>query len=306
MAPPASAPAWRTGAVACRDDPMIAVPHPTRFVVVANCSTVSGTVRQVRRDPADGELNLLIAVDQRYTRFLLSGNERLLRAAVVPRDVPKVRVPEVGQHATLYGAWVLDRNQRNQFALHPVWGIEAASGDNGAGLASLPMPGAGSEHGSQQAVEGPPEGASIGATGRSHQSHGPRPVRRQGDPPSGTRGQPLLRGPHQRRPRRPMEGRHHQRPRPARVSLVALEHPGSFRVWLYVDKPGRSASVEHPRHRAPPMTLPTRAAPAAPLDGGGAGARGRRRGRVGGNPASATRGSHRHPGGRRLCQHRPS
>jgi len=27
----------------------------------------------------------------------------------------------------------------------------------------------------------------------------------------------------------------------ARVSLVALEDPGSFRVWLYVDKPGRSA-----------------------------------------------------------------
>jgi hypothetical protein len=32
----------------------------------------------------------------------------------------------------------------------------------------------------------------------------------------------------------------------ARVSLVALEHPGSFRVWLYVDKPGRSASVSTP------------------------------------------------------------
>jgi hypothetical protein len=38
----------------------------------------------------------------------------------------------------------------------------------------------------------------------------------------------------------------------ARVSLVALEHPGSFRVWLYVDKPGRSAIVSAPvvvRHR---------------------------------------------------------
>ena len=70
MEPPASAPAWQTGAVACRDDPMVGVPHPTRFVVVARCSTVSGTVRQVRRDPADGELNLLIAVDQRYAQFL--------------------------------------------------------------------------------------------------------------------------------------------------------------------------------------------------------------------------------------------
>jgi hypothetical protein len=32
----------------------------------------------------------------------------------------------------------------------------------------------------------------------------------------------------------------------ARVSLVALEHPGSFRLWLYVDKPGRSAVVSVP------------------------------------------------------------
>lgn len=32
----------------------------------------------------------------------------------------------------------------------------------------------------------------------------------------------------------------------ARVSLVALEHPGSFQVWLYVDKPGRSAVVSAP------------------------------------------------------------
>jgi hypothetical protein len=32
----------------------------------------------------------------------------------------------------------------------------------------------------------------------------------------------------------------------ARVSLVALEQPGSFRVWLYVDKPGRSAVVSVP------------------------------------------------------------
>ena len=32
----------------------------------------------------------------------------------------------------------------------------------------------------------------------------------------------------------------------ARVRLVALEHPGSFRVWLYVDKPGRAAVLSAP------------------------------------------------------------
>ena len=32
----------------------------------------------------------------------------------------------------------------------------------------------------------------------------------------------------------------------ARVTLVALEHPGSFRLWLYADKLGRSAVVSVP------------------------------------------------------------
>jgi hypothetical protein len=246
MAPPASAPAWRTGAVACRDDPMIGVPHPTRFVVVANCSTVSGTVRQIRRDPADGELNMLIAVDQRYTRFLLSGNERVLRAAVVPRDVPKLRVPKVGQHATLYGAWVLDRNQRNQVALHPVWGIEAATGDTGAGLASLPMPGAGSNTAVNKrlkvhlkAPRSVPVGGALNMTVRVQSTAKgilrPEPkanlffeIRTNDDhgvqwKAATTNALGL-----------------------ARVSLVALEQPGSFRVWLYVDKPGRSAVVSVP------------------------------------------------------------
>jgi hypothetical protein len=246
MAPPASAPAWRTGAVACRDDPMIGVPHPTRFVVVANCSTVSGTVRQIRRDPADGELNMLIAVDQRYTRFLLSGNERVLRAAVVPRDVPKLRVPKVGQHATLYGAWVLDRNQRNQVALHPVWGIEASTGDTGAGLASLPMPGAGSNTAVNKrlkvhlkAPRSVPVGGALNMTVRVQSTAKgilrPEPkanlffeIRTNDDhgvqwKAATTNALGL-----------------------ARVSLVALEQPGSFRVWLYVDKPGRSAVVSVP------------------------------------------------------------
>jgi hypothetical protein len=207
---------------------------------------VSGTVRQIRRDPADGELNMLIAVDQRYTRFLLSGNERVLRAAVVPRDVPKLRVPKVGQHATLYGAWVLDRNQRNQVALHPVWGIEASTGDTGAGLASLPMPGAGSNTAVNKrlkvhlkAPRSVPVGGALNMTVRVQSTAKgilrPEPkanlffeIRANDDhgvqwKAATTNALGL-----------------------ARVSLVALEQPGSFRVWLYVDKPGRSAVVSVP------------------------------------------------------------
>ena len=53
-------------------------------------------------------------------------------------------VPRVGEYATLYGAWVLDRNQHNQVALHLVRGIEVSTSESGAGLTTPPMPGAGS------------------------------------------------------------------------------------------------------------------------------------------------------------------
>ena len=246
MAPPASAPAWRTGAVACRDDPMTGVPHPTRFVVVANCSTVSGTIRQVRRDPADGELNLLIQVDRSYARFLQSSFARELRAAVIPRDVPKVRVPRVGQHATLYGAWVLDRNQRSQVALHPVWGVEASASERSAGLTQLPMPGAGSNTAVNKHLK--------------VQLTAPRSVPLGGAMNITVRVQSAVKGTLRGEPEanlffevRSSNGRGVQWKAAttnalglARVRLVALEHPGSFRVWLYVDKPGRAAVLSAP------------------------------------------------------------
>lgn len=242
----ASAPAWRTGVVACRQDPMVGVPHPTRFVVVASCSMVSGTVKQVRRDPADGELNLLIAVDQRYAQFLPSSEDGVLRAAVVPRDLPKVTVPKIGQHVALYGAWVRDRNQHNQFALHPVWGVEVTASEDSAGLGSLPMPDAGSNTAVNKrltvqlkAPRSVPVGGAINIVVRVQSSAKgvlrPEPeanlfleVRAKGD-----------RGVQWKAATTNALGR-------ARVSLVALEHPGAFRVWLYVDKPGRSAVVSAP------------------------------------------------------------
>jgi hypothetical protein len=246
MEPPASAPTWEPGAVACRDDPMVGVPHPTRFVVVARCSTVSGTIKQVRRDPADGELNLLIEVDRSYAQFLPSSDDGVLRAAVVPRDVPRVRVPRVGEHATLYGTWVRDRNQHHQVALHPVWGVEAATSEPGAGLTTLPMPGAGSNTAvnkrltvHMKAPRSVPVGGAINIVVRVQSSAKgvlrPEPeanlffeVRAKGD-----------RGVQWKAATTNALGL-------ARVSLVALEHPGSFRVWLYADKPGRSAIVSAP------------------------------------------------------------
>jgi hypothetical protein len=210
-------------------------------VVVADCATVSGTVKQVRRDPVDGELNMMVALDQPYARFLLYSNQGLLRAAVVPRDIPKVRVPRVGQHATFYGSWVLDRNQHNQAAMHPVWKI-VISGTAGP----TPRPASGSQAGAAkrlrvqlQAPASVPVGGAIDVLVRveSSEKGGRRPL-------PGTNLFFEVRG---------QDGRGVQWKAAttnalglARVTLVALEHPGSFRLWLYADKLGRSAVVSSP------------------------------------------------------------
>jgi hypothetical protein len=240
--PAAIAPAWQTGAVLCREDPMAFVPHPTRFVVLARCSTVSGTVRRVRRDPVDGELNLLVALDQRYSRFLLYGNQGLLRTAVVPRDIPKVRVPTVGQHATFYGSWVLDRNQHNQAAMHPVWKIQRsdATGEVAGSASAAKAPAAATRLRVQlQAPMSVPVGGAIDVL-----------VQVESGAKAARRPLPAAnlffeirdqdgRGVQWKAATTNALGR-------ARITLVALEHPGSYRLWLYTDRPGRSAVSSSP------------------------------------------------------------
>jgi hypothetical protein len=227
MAPPAAAPPWREGAVACRQDPMAGVPNPTRFVVLAGCATVGGTVMQVRRDPADGEVNLLVAVDQRDAAFLTSGSQGLLRAAVVPRDVPRVAIPRVGARARFYGAWVEDRNQHRQLAMHPVWGIEPPGG----GAAGVP-PAPRADRRLRvhlRAARSVPVGGPIDVHVRVGSAGGAveRPLA-EANLSFEVRG-PDGRGVQWKVATTNALGR-------ARVTLVALENPGSYRLWLYVDK----------------------------------------------------------------------
>jgi hypothetical protein len=244
MAPPASAPAWRSGVAPCRQDPMAGVPQPTRFLIVTGCSTVSGTVRQVRRDPVDGELKMQVEVDRAYTRFLPSGNQGLLRVAAVPRDAPGLAIPRPGQHATFYGAWVLDRNQHHQAAMHPVWLIELP--DDGTGLTPLPMPSAGSNTVAGKrlrvrlvAPRSVPVGGAMDVFVRVESGSG---AARRPEPEANLFFEV-----------RTQDGRGVQWKAAttnalgkARVTLVALELPGSFRLWLYADKQGRSTVVSAP------------------------------------------------------------
>lgn len=240
MAPPAGGPAWQGGVAPCRQDPMAGVPQPTRFVVVAGCSTVSGTVRQVRRDPVDGELNLQVTPDQAYTRFLPPGNHGQLRVAAVPRDVPALTIPEAGQHASFYGAWVLDRNQHRQAAMHPVWMI-APTSDRAS-----PAPSGGAvvlgRNRLQVRLVAPPSVPVGGAmdifvrveSGRS----GARRPEAEANLFFEIRAQDG-RGVQWKASTTNALGK-------ARVTLVALEQPGDFELWLYADKVDRWAVMHVP------------------------------------------------------------
>ncbi|POX56943.1 hypothetical protein C3489_01415 [Streptomyces sp. Ru71] len=119
----AGAPSWSGAGVACRSDPLTHVHNPKRLRVVADCATVSGVVRKVQYRPNDGNTHLTVAVDEKYQPYLRSANKGLLNVEVVPPDEPHVIIPPPGKHATFYGAWVLDRNQRHAAELHPAWRI---------------------------------------------------------------------------------------------------------------------------------------------------------------------------------------
>ncbi len=124
---PVSAPAWRPGAAVCRADPLAHVHDPGRLNLVANCATVSGFVEQVQYKPGDGDWQVTIAPDPQYRGFLTAADHGLLPVRVIPADLAHVPLPALGQHATFYGAWVLNRNLHGRAEMHPVWRIVAAS-----------------------------------------------------------------------------------------------------------------------------------------------------------------------------------
>src|SRR6266536_584714 len=126
--PHLTAPPWQEGAAQCRPIPMAHVHDPTRFIVVARCSTASGTVQSVHLNPDDGDLNVLVTLDSAYRPFLTAANEGVMTVSVIPTDQPSVRAPKPGQHATFYGAWVVEKvgHGVGAAALHPCWRIDVS------------------------------------------------------------------------------------------------------------------------------------------------------------------------------------
>jgi hypothetical protein len=154
-----------------------------------------------------------------------------------------VAVPKVGQHAIFYGSWVVDRNQHNQAAMHPVWKVHVSStAELAAGSTSTAGPRAASAKQFRVHMQAPtsvPVGGAINVLVRAES--GPRGARR-----------PLAEA-NLFFEVRDQDGRGVQWKAAstnalglARVTLVALEHPGSFRLWLYADRLGGSTTVSSP------------------------------------------------------------
>ena len=119
------APAWLSGSIACPKFPMEHVSMPARLDVIAPCSTLSGTVRSVDRDPHDLELIILVEPDAQYANFIDSKIQRYIIVKVPPFEQPGVTVPLVDEHATFYGSWVVNRRAsvKGTLELHPTWAI---------------------------------------------------------------------------------------------------------------------------------------------------------------------------------------
>lgn len=118
-----SAPGWRSGTTPCRASPLAHIYNPGRLEIVAKCATASGIVQQVQYKQESGDWQVLIAVDPPYRRFLTPADHGLLPARIIPTDLPHVALPSLGQHATFYGTWVINKNLHGRAELHPVWRI---------------------------------------------------------------------------------------------------------------------------------------------------------------------------------------
>ena len=100
-AQPAAAPAPEDSFPPCKEKPLDHVGQPTRFEIVSNCGSVSGTVERVEFQLHDGDYRLFLDPDPQFERLLAPSNKGLLVAAIVPVDQPSVFLPTVGQHRKL-------------------------------------------------------------------------------------------------------------------------------------------------------------------------------------------------------------
>lgn len=122
-------PGWQGGANGCPTDPLAHVPMPNSLEVIARCATVSGTVRRIKVDPVSLNVEILAEPDASDAAYVDPGIQRYLIIKVIPTDQPAVALPQIDEHASFDGAWVINRRASSPGTreLHPAWLIRAGT-----------------------------------------------------------------------------------------------------------------------------------------------------------------------------------
>lgn len=106
-----------------RSNPLAGVYHPYRLEVLSALKTVSGVVYSIRHE-SDKDYHLNLKLDSPYANLInaknISVEHGCLVVEVIPMDPGKVPVPSVGQHITVTGAYVLDKDH-GWNEIHPAW-----------------------------------------------------------------------------------------------------------------------------------------------------------------------------------------
>jgi len=126
---PLPTPGWQAGATECRRDAFAHVPRPDSLDVVSACATVTGTVRRVNVDPVKLEVDILVEPDRDNANYIDPGIQRFMIVKVLPTDQPSVTIPQVDEHASFFGAWVIDRraSAKGTRELYPAWLIRTSA-----------------------------------------------------------------------------------------------------------------------------------------------------------------------------------
>lgn len=106
-----------------RSNPLAGVYHPWRLEVIKPFVTVTGIVERIRREP-DHDFHINLRLDSKYASMINDKNRQYesgdLVVEVIPMDANRVPVPYVGEHISVSGSYVLDKDH-GWMEVHPAW-----------------------------------------------------------------------------------------------------------------------------------------------------------------------------------------
>jgi len=115
-----------------RKNSLAGVYHPQRLQVIEPLKTVSGTVDDIRHE-SDKDYHINLKLDSQYTSLINAKNTEYengdLVVEVIPMDADKIAIPTVGQHITVTGSYVLDKDH-GWNEIHPAWIINGMGSPN--------------------------------------------------------------------------------------------------------------------------------------------------------------------------------